>query len=389
MRYRDSIFGRLLKAISRRQFEAAVDRHDGNAYDKTFDSWDHLVALVYAQLGGIRSLRGLEAAWNANSHHHYHLGAGKLARSTLADANTRRPVAVFAETFAKLSGLVDRSLRRDGAEMLRLIDSTPVPLDEIVAWATWNGRTRGLKVHVVYDPTRDHPRCVEITPATVNDVEIGKQIALEAGATYAFDKAYCSYVWWTQIHDAKAYFVTRTKKNVRYKILRHRPIRTRKGDGFTILKDEEVKVLSKSKGKARLVIPLRRIRVKRDEGGVLTIITNDLTRSADVIAAIYKTRWQIELLFRWIKQHLEIRAFLGRSENAVRLQVLAAMIAYLLLRIAARESRLKMPAIRFAELVMASLFVRKPVARIDKPPEINPSKPRPRCSADQLELSYG
>ena len=112
MRYSDSILGNLLKPISRRWFDALVDRHAGNAYDKKFGSWDHLVALVYAQLGGIESLRALEAAWNANAHHHYHLGVGPLARSTLADANARRPLAIFAETFAKLSGLADRLVRR-------------------------------------------------------------------------------------------------------------------------------------------------------------------------------------------------------------------------------------------------------------------------------------
>jgi IS4 transposase len=111
-----------------------------------------------------------------------------------------------------------------------------------------------------------------------------------------------------------------------------------------------------------------------------------LTRSAVEIAARYKMRWQIELLFRWIKQHLKIRKFLGRSENAVRLQLIAAMIAYLLLRLAARDSRNNMPAIRFAELVARCLFVRKPIARLDKPPEVNPPKPRSRSSPDQLEL---
>jgi hypothetical protein len=111
MRYSDSILGDLLKPIRRRWFDAVVDRHGGNAYDKSFGSWDHLVALIYAQLGGASSLRGLEAAWNANSHHHYHLGVGKLARSTLADANGRRPLAIFSETFAMLSGLAGQARR--------------------------------------------------------------------------------------------------------------------------------------------------------------------------------------------------------------------------------------------------------------------------------------
>jgi IS4 transposase len=384
MRFSDSIFGRLLEPINRRQFQTTVDRLDGDAYDKTFDSWDHLVALIFSQLSGVGSLRALEAIWNANSHHHYHLGVGKLARSTLADANARRPVGIFAEVFERLSGHADRALRREGAEMLRLIDATPIPLDQLSTWADWNGRTRGLKLHVVYDPSSDHPHRLAITPSTVNDVTPAQQFPIEAGATYVFDKAYCSYAWWTRLHDAGARFVTRQKKNLRFRATRWRKLRKRKGEGFTIIDDAEVKLLSSSK----LAVPMRRIRLKRDDGAKLTLITNDLKRSAIEIATLYKIRWQIELLFRWIKQHLKLRKFLGRSENAVRLQILAAMIAYLLLRIAARESRLIMPAIRFAGLVAASLFVRKPIANIDRPPKVNPSPAHDRGSPDQISFCY-
>jgi len=133
---------------------------------------------------------------------------------------------------------------------------------------------------------------------------------------------------------------------------------------------------------------MRRVRLKRDNGVVLTLVTNDLDRPAVAIAALYKTRWQIELLFRWIKQHLKLRRFLGRSQNAIRLQVIAAMIAYLLLRIAARQSRIAMPAIRFADLIASCLFTRKPVASIDKPPEIHPAKAKPRTHPNQLEIAY-
>jgi len=386
MRYHDSIFGSLLKPISRRQFAATVERHDGDVYDKSFKSWDHLVTLIFAQLSGVESLRGLMAAWNANSHHHYHLNVGPLARSTLSDASARRPVAIFAETFETLSGLADRVLKREGAEMLRLIDATPIPLDELVTWAEWNGRTRGLKLHVVYDPAADQPQRIAITPATVNDVEVGQEVPIEGGASYIFDKAYCSYAWWTRINEAGAFFVTRRKQNARYKLVRWRSLRRRKGDGFTIVDDTEVKLASN--GNAKLAFPMRRVRVKRDNGPRITLITNDLKRSAVEIATLYKMRWQIELLFRWIKQHLKIKKFLGRSQNAVCLQLIAAMIAYLLLRIAAHESRITMPAIRFAELVTMRLFMRKHIARIDKPPDVNPANTQPRTSPDQMELCY-
>jgi putative transposase len=385
MQYCNSIFASVLKPIQRRWFQATVARHDGDAYDKSFTSWDHLVALVFAQLSGADSLRALEAVWNAHAHHHYHLGTGRLARSTLSDANARRPVEIFAETFDMLSGIADRALKREGGEMLRLIDATPIPLDEIVGWAEWNGRTRGLKLHVVYDPETDHPRRIEITPACVNDVLVGRTVPIESGATYVIDKAYCDYAWWTRLHEAGSYFLTRQKTNANYRLVRRHPLRSTKGDGFTILCDAEVKLATQ--GHTRLSIPMRRVRLKRDDGAVLTLITNDLQRPAVEIAALYKIRWQIELLFRWIKQHRKLRKFLGRSENAIRLQVIAAMIAYLLLRIAARHSRVALPAIRFADLIASCLFARKPLAKIDLPPDVHPSKPRPH-PANQLELAY-
>jgi putative transposase len=386
MQYLNSIFGDLLKPIDRRRFRGIVERHNGDAYDKSFKSWDHMVALVGAQLGCIASLRGLELALNANSHQHYHLGVGKVARSTLSDANARRPVGVFAETFAMLAEKADRHTRVEGAEMVRLIDSSPIPLGKMCKWAEWNGRIRGMKMHVVYHPERDVPRCVEITPATVNDVEIGRRTELEAGATYVFDKGYYHFGWWKKINAANAFFVTRSKVNTRLRTKRRRVVTEAAGDGFKIIDDAEV-VLA-SKGDSRLAIPLRRIRVKRDKGGMITLITNDLNRTTIEIAALYKRRWQIELLFRWIKQHLNIRKFMGKNDNAIRLQIIAAMIAYLLLRIARRLNSLKMLDLRFAELVCQRLFMRKPIAEIDQPPPVNPNKPKPKFSLDQLGFSY-
>ena len=386
MRYRTSIFGDLLKPIDRRQFRGIVERHRGDAYDKSFKSWDHLVTLVGAQLGCVASLRGVEVAFNANSHQHYHLGVGKVARSTLSDANARRPVGVFAETFAMLAEKADRHTRVEGAEMVRLIDSSPVPLGKMCKWAEWNGRIRGMKMHTIYQPEGKCPRCVEITPATVNDVEIGRQTELEAGVTYVFDKGYYHFGWWKKINDARAFFVTRTKVSTRLRATKSRYVRKTIGDGFKIISDADV-VLD-SKGDSSLPIPLRRIKVRRDKGGVITLITNDLQRTAVEIAALYKSRWQIELLFRWIKQHLNLRKFMAKNDNAIRLQILAAMIAYLLLRLARRLNSLRMLDLRFAELVCQRLFMRSPIAEIGKPPPVNPSKPKPRFSLDQLGFSY-
>lgn len=386
MRYLNSIFGNLLKPIDRRQFREVVERHDGDAYDKSFKSWDHLVTLVGAQLGHLASLRGIELAFSANSHQHYHLGVSKVARSTLSDANARRPVGVFVDVFALLARKADRHTRVEGAEMVRLIDSSPIPLGKMCKWATWNGRIRGMKLHVVYHPGNDVPRCIELTDSVINDVEVGRQTELEAGATYVFDKGYYHFGWWKKINDTKALFVTRAKANTRLRTTKLRKVRKQKGDGFRIISDANV-VLA-SKGDSRLPIPLRRIKVKRDSGQTITLITNDLKRTAVEIATLYKGRWEIELLFRWIKQHLNLHKFIGKTRNAIRLQIIAAMIAYLLLRLAQRLNSIRMPELRFAELVCQRLFMRKSVAELHTPPPVNPSKPKPRFSPDQLGFSY-
>lgn len=387
MRFRDSTFGRLLEPINRRQFQAVVDGLDGDAYDKSFKSWDHLVALIYAQLSGNDSLRAVVTGFNANPQHHYHLGTGMLSRSTLSDANARRPVGIFAQTFAALSAMAGRQLRCEGQEMVRLIDASPIPLGKVCSWAAWNGRTRGMKLHVVYDPKADVPNYAEVTAANVNDIEIGRQVPIQASTTYVFDKGYCRFDWWQKINDSKAFFVTRPKKTMRLRKIKQRTIRKRGGDGFKVIADDEVKLTSR--GDSRLPIPLRRIKLKRDAGGLMTLLTNDLTRTAVEIAALYKSRWQIELLFRWIKQHLDIRKFLGTNDNAIRLQVLAAMIAYLLLRIAARANCIKMLPIRLAELIRQLLFTRRSIATIDKPPLLAPTNRKSPSPLDQIEFCYG
>jgi putative transposase len=383
VRYQNTVLGDLLKVVSRRHFAAIVSRHEGDRYIKDFSSWDHLVSLVFAQLGGLSSLREVAAVWNAQGAHHYHLGSGPVCRSTLSDANRRRPSAIFAEAFAALTELACRSLRHDGKEILRLIDATPIPLTSLHKWPDWNGRTRGLKAHVTYDPDADRPVCAEITAATVNDVVVGRRQPIEPGATYVFDKAYVDYAWWRRLHEAGCRLITRPKTNVPLRDITARRVSKPDREAAAIISDTVVEIASQQR--TRLPIRLRRIILCREDGRRLALLTNDLRRTAGQIAALYRKRWQIELLFRWIKQHLKIRTFLGRSENAVRTQIFAALIAYLLLRIAARASRSSLPALRFADLVRTRLFERRPLARIDKPA---PS-PQPRSDApNQLNLTY-
>lgn len=364
-----SVFASLLKPLSRRRFAASVARHDGDAYDKNFSSWDHLVALIFAQVSGAESLRGLEAGWGASGHHHYHLGAGRIVRSTLADASRRRPAAIFAETFADLARLADRKTRQAGSGLVKLIDSSPIPLSALHEGRAFNGRIKGAKLHPVYDPDKDIPETADIAPANVNDISFARDIALKPGATYVFDKGYCSLSLWAQIDAAGAIFITRPKKNAALKPVCPRGLDAQTVMETNVISDEIVRHESKNPWRGRLDFPLRRLTVRRDDGKTMQILTNDLARPARDIAALYRRRWRIELLFRWIKQHLKIKRFLGRSENAVKLQLFAALIAYLLLRLAAQTARRDdLEPIRFAELVGAALFVRKPISRIDKPP---------------------
>src|SRR5258708_31592191 len=172
MRFTPSMFGKLLEPIKRRQFDALVARHAGDAYIKSFPSWNHLLALVYAQFSSAASLRGLEAGWNANRQHHYHLGSGPLVRSTLSDANKRRPVAIFAETFSLVASQLDRLTRRDGAAVVKLIHSTPIPLGKLCHWAKTNGRIPRIEVHVVFDPETRHPGIPDLPHAHLNDAQI-------------------------------------------------------------------------------------------------------------------------------------------------------------------------------------------------------------------------
>jgi putative transposase len=295
-------------------------------------------------------------------------------------------VAIFAETFSLVASQLDRQTRRDGAEMVKLIDATPIPLGKLCDWAKSNGRIRGLKLHVVFDPKADCPSVLAITYANVNDAQIGRTIAIEPGATYVFDKGYCHYGWWTAIAHAGAVFVTRPKTSMRLEIVCERPAAPAQGDGFAVSQDSEVGFASK--GDSQLPIRLRRLLVQRTDGKTITLLTNDLARSAVDIAALYKARWQIELLFRWIKQHLRIRRFLGNNDNAIRLQIFAAMIAYALLRIAARRHCVKIPILRFTDLVTLCLFERRHLGAIDKPPPVKPSRPQCQNSENQLSLTY-
>jgi putative transposase len=293
--------------------------------------------MMYAQLAGVGGLRELEAGFNSQRTHHYHLGTGAVRRSTLADANANpRKVAVFAETARALMSQAKRSLRREVSDLLYALDATPITLKG-PGFDDWTGtRTRcgqGIKLHVLYAVHEAVPRQTSFTPANVNDRDEGVKISLEPGATYVFDKAYCDYNWWAGFDAAKARFVTRFKTNAALRIDQIRAIPP--DDAGMVLEDQIVYLSNRNPGggrKNRYTQPLRRIVIARlDHDTPLVLATNDLASPAREISHIYQDRWQIELFFKWIKQHLKIKRFLGRSQSAVHVQILTALITYLLL----------------------------------------------------------
>lgn len=334
--FRISRLQQVMKALPRDRFQRVVDAHEGDKHSKGFSCWDQLLAMSYGQLSGATGLRDVEAGFNQHRSQHYHLGTREVRRSTLADANRKRNPAVFAEVARLLMAQVQRRERRASERLLYLLDSTAITLRGrgFDAWtqAERTDHHQGIKLHVVYGAQVQAPCAASMTAANVNDIVEGVKVPLQAGAMYVFDKAYYDFGWWQRIDQAGARFVSRFKTNVRLKVLRRRAVP--RPAAALVLRDERVQFDNPTpRGGHRnpYTQPLRRIVVARPEHATpLVLATNDLRAPALTIAQRYKDRWQIELFFKWIKQHLKIQRFMGRSENAVRIQILTALITYLL-----------------------------------------------------------
>jgi hypothetical protein len=326
-----------LEPLDRRELKRIVERHEGDhGVGSGANAWTcirHLKAMLFAQVAGLNSLREIEQGLLAQPGRLYHLDLRAARRSTLSDAQAKRPAAVFREICESLMGHASRSVRKEATALVQLIDATPIPLrDPRFSWAEASPRTRGLKLHVGYDPRGGLVDWADISSAKVNDITAAREMPIEAGVTYVADKAYLDFAWWHRIHEAKALFVTRLKTNTKRRDVAPQPI-----EGAGILEDNRFKVGHRSpRGKAKNPLAdtvLREIVVAREGKAPLRLVTNDMGRSACDIADLYKERWQIELLFKWLKQNLKIRRFLGRSENAVKIQIYCALIAFLLIRI--------------------------------------------------------
>ena len=346
--FRITTFQEILKGLPRSTFDKVVKKHNADKFSKRFRHWDQLIAMVYAQLSGTTGLRPLQTAFNSHEAHLYHLGTSPIKRSTLADANEKRADTVFSEIATWLMSQVSGQLRQESKDLIFLLDSTSITLKgrEFDRWTSANQtrNTQGIKLHVLLEGASQSPVWTNFSPANVNDVQVAPEIALQQGALYVFDKGYCDYNWWHSIGSAGARFVTRFKYNAGLTVVAEREIP--EADHGVVLQDQVVKFKSKYPSGKRVNkhfdTPLRRVTVVRpDKETPLVLATNDLTASAIEIAQRYKERWAIELFFKWIKQHLKIKSFFGRTENAVRIQILTALISYLLVALYKQRHNLK------------------------------------------------
>ena len=360
--YSISRFQQVLKALPRGTFDQIVQRHQGNKHVKRFTCWHQLVAMLYVQLAGAASLRQLGAGLNMQPRHHYHLGIGAVARSTLGDANSRRSPLIYAELLQLLMAQAGRSLRAQREELLYLIDASTVNLPargckELRGHPSAQGN-HGVKLHLLLNAAGSLPAAASITPANVNDITQGRKLAIEPGATYVFDKGYCHYNWWHSIDQKGARWVTRFKRDAALNVISERALDAHAPD---ILRDTVVAFALRTPrgGHTNLYsTPLRRIEVARPDAAALVLATNDLTSAPEEIAQLYKQRWQIELFFKWIKQHLQIGHFVGANENAVRIQLLIALIAYVLVALLKTATQFKGSLWMLLAQLRAALFQR-------------------------------
>jgi IS4 transposase len=374
MLHQNSVFHGALKHVPWHLLDQSVEKHGADDLSRTLSTKRHVIALVYGQLSGATSLREIVTGMESHETRLYHLGAKPVKRSTLSDANAKRPWQVFGELCTAMMQQVHRGLRRRVKDAVRLIDSTSVRLSSLSKdWARFSADVSGAKAHIVYDPNADRPAYFAVTRANVNDITAAKAMPIEAGATYAFDLGYYDYGWWAELDDAGCRFVTRLKKNTPLTVVHENDVPA----DSNILSDR-IGHLPARLARSRqnpLQVPVREIRVVIDTGKVLRIVTNDLDASAGEIADIYKQRWQIELFFRWVKQTLKIKRFIGVCENAVRIQIAAALIAFLILRMAQATQKVVQSPLDFARLVRANLMHRRPIDRLLEPLPPSPTHP--------------
>jgi len=359
------IFAQIMDFLPRDVFDGCVKRHRGNYNNKGFTCRDQFLAMVYAQLVRLDGLRGIEESLNVNDHCLYHMGfrCGSLSKSTLAHANKTRPWKIYAELaqhlmrkaqklYAKEKLVVDVDAR------IFALDSTTIDLClERFSWALFRKTKGAVKMHVMLDLRGNIPDFIVISDGKTHDVNILDEVDYIPGAFYIFDRAYVDYKRLYHLNQSGAFFVTRAKRRMRFKVVESRPVDKDSG----LLCDQTIRLTGTTSAKDYPDC-LRRIKYRDPETKkVFVFLTNNFLLSAKVIAELYKQRWQVELFFKWIKQHLRIKAFYGYSENAVRTQLWIAVAVYCLLPIIKKDLKADRELHEIQEILSVSIFQKIPL----------------------------
>ena len=362
-----SLFSQLIDHLPRHEFRQCVQRYAGNHRIRSFSCWDQFLCMMFAQLTYRESLRDIVACLRSQQRRLYHLGIrGRVSRSTLADANESRDWQIYADFAQRLIAEArrlyrDEDLGLDLAHTIYALDSTTIDLCmTLFPWAHFKPTQHAVKLHTLMDLRGQIPTFIRITPAQLHDVNILDLLTPEAGAFYILDRGYLDFerlYRWT-LHSA--FFVTRAKKNFRFVRLQSNPV-----DKSTGVQCDQIIRLQWFYSIQSYPVPLRRIRywdVKREKR--LVFLTNNFTLPAHVIAELYRCRWQVELFFKWIKQHLRIKAFYGTSENAVKTQVWIAMCSYLLVAIVRKRLALPLNLYTILQILSVSLFEKTSINQV-------------------------
>lgn len=382
MRHQNSVFHDILKLIPWTEFDRLVEEHGSDELVRKFKTRHQFIALLYGQLAGAGSLREIEATMASHQARLYHLGGQVPRRTTFADANRDRSPLVFSGLFQHMLGMATRRFRRQMDEAVLLIDSTSLHLAGIGSqWARFSADVCGAKVHVIYDPDLARPVYHAISAANVNDITAAKDMPITPGATYAFDLGYYDYAWWARLDAAGCRIVTRFKSNTPLREARDLPLQA----GSPVLSDRIGFLPSRQAGSRKnpMQQAVREVVVMTETGKRLRILSNDLDAPAQEIADLYKRRWQIELFFRLMKQTLKITHLIGRSENAVRIQIAAALIAFLLLRLLHKMTKAQHGLLELVRLVRVNLMHRKDLTRLRQ------IQPPPPLDSRQMLLNWG
>ena len=359
------VFAQLVEFLDKDKFRHLVDKYEGNRYVKHFTCWNQLLALMFGQLSNRESLRDLVVALEAHQSKCYHLGLGKnpIAKTTFATANKNRDYRIFEE-FAFY--MMDQARSKRATDIFKLkgkvyaFDSTTIPLClSVFWWAKFRKRKGGVKAHVLYDLESQVPAYFHITKASVHDSKAMKEIPYESGSYYVFDRGYNAFKELYRIHRHESFFVVRAKKNLQYKC-----IKWKRRMPKNVITDSEILLADyitskKYKEKLRLVKFY-----DEKEGREFAFLTNAFHLSALQVANLYKNRWQIELFFKWLKQHLKIKKFWGTTGNAVRIQISAAITAYCLVAIVQHDMHLERSTYEVLQILSISLTDKTPLREL-------------------------